>query len=191
MVDLIDRVETTRFLGAEFLAWLWFKSELDGGRLEVPSGAFELVFESPLQLVDWVVETESATLKGKSPTEAPEANMALREGKLPRKVVLLFTFGSEETRLTFDSKKFAMSGVKLPAVMSTEDADEGFFERMRLLDHVDAVLRELYAEFLRLRLSPLWESELLGVIREWVRGKLTITPRAYSGLLARATRGKK
>jgi hypothetical protein len=35
-MDLVDLIVEKRFLGQEFLAWLWFKSEERGGSVEVP-----------------------------------------------------------------------------------------------------------------------------------------------------------
>jgi hypothetical protein len=95
--------------------------------------------------------------------------------------------GQEEYVFGFNAQTFGLSGVKLTEVL-TEEADERFYERMRLLEQLEAALNDLYAEFLTVRLSSLWNKELLPFLRAWVKGKETLTPRQYAGLLKRAER---
>jgi hypothetical protein len=186
-VDLVDRIETTRFLGSEFLTWLWFKIELFEGTLEVGElGSAEVWMDTSLLLAGWVDEGEKIALRGAAPSSSPEAAEALRQGKVPHKVSLrVIVGGSEEYVFAFDARRFAVSGVKIPAVL-TEATDEQFYERMRLLEQLDALLVTLYDEFLVLRLSPLWEAELAPAMREWVRGREALSSRAYTALLQRA-----
>ena len=35
-MDLVDLIEEKKFLGQEFLAWLWYKSEERGGAVDIP-----------------------------------------------------------------------------------------------------------------------------------------------------------
>ncbi len=186
-MDLVDRIETTRFLGSEFLAWLWFKIELFEGTLEIGElGAVEVWLDTTLQLVGWVDEGEKVTLRGAAPSSTPEASEALRQGKVPQRASLrLIVGGKEEYVFTFNGRAFSISGVKIPAVL-TDATDEQFYERMRLLEQLDQAIVSLYEEFIVLRLSPLWESEVAPAMREWVRGKESLTPRAYAGLVQRA-----
>ena len=59
---------------------------------------------------------------------------------------------------------------------------------MRLLEQLEATLADLYTEFLTFRLSSIWHKEPLPALRAWVKGKETLTPRQYAGLLKRAER---
>ncbi len=186
-MDLVDRIETTRFLGSEFLTWLWFKIELFEGTLEVGElGACEVWLDTTLSLAGWVDEGEKMTLRGAAPSSTPEATEALRQGKVPHRVSLrLIVGGSEEYVLSFNGRTFSVSGVKIPAVL-TETTDDQLYERMRLLEQLDQAIVTLYDEFILLRLSALWEGEIAPAMREWVRGKETLTQRAYAGVLQRA-----
>ncbi|MFC1641414.1 hypothetical protein ACFL5O_01810 [Myxococcota bacterium] len=185
-MDLVDRIETTRFLGPEFLTWLWHKVELFEGGFELGSlGAAELWFDTQVVLAAWKDYSEQVALRGAAPSSSPEAAEALRQGKVPVKARLRLTVGGEEYVLVFDARTFAISGIKLPEIL-TENSEERFLERMRLLEQLDQAIGELFDEFLCLRLSSLWESELAVAIRDWVRGKESLTTRAYQGLLRRA-----
>ncbi len=185
-MDLVDRIETTRFLGPEFLAWLWYKIELFEGGFELGSlGAAEVWLDTQVTLAAWKDYGEQIALRGTAPSSSPEAAEALRQGKVPVKARLRLTVNGEEYALALDARNFALSGIKIPEIL-TEDSEERFYERMRLLEQVDQAVCELYDEFLCLRLSPLWEAELAPHIRDWVKGKETLSTRAYQALLKRA-----
>jgi hypothetical protein len=187
-MDLVERIETTRFLGNEFLTWLWFKCELYDSVLDIGDHArCELAFENSLQLISCEVADEKLALRCGAPTSSPEASEALRQGKWPSRAILRLVMGQEEFVFGFNAQTFALSGVKLTEVL-TEEADERFYERMRLLEQLEAALNDLYAEFLTVRLSSLWNKELLPVLRAWVKGRETLTTRQYAGLLKRAER---
>ncbi len=185
-MDLVDRIETTRFLGSEFLTWLWYKIELFGGALDLgEQGVAELIIDNQVNLASWVDEKEKVALRGATPSTSPEASEALRNAKVPQRVALRLTLNSEEFVLAFNGPKFSMSGVKLPQVLP-EDSEERFHERMRLLELLDNVIGALYDEYLLLRLSPLWAEELAPAMREWVKGHEALSTRAYGGMLKRA-----
>lgn len=195
-MDLVDRIDTTRFLGSEFLTWLWFKIELFEGSLalgEEPIGehrSCDVWLDTQVVLASWTDDSEKATLRGAAPSSTPEAAEALKQGKIPQKVALRLMLGTEEYAFTFNAKPFSVSGVKLPQVLK-EESDEAFLERMRLLEQLDDVIGALYEEFLLFRLSPLWEAELLPGIRAWVKGVDGLSPQAYAALLDRAQRAHK
>ena len=50
-MNLADLIETRRFLGSEFMMWLWFKSETHDGLMDVAGhGAIEVVYDDRLVL---------------------------------------------------------------------------------------------------------------------------------------------
>jgi len=51
-----------------------------------------------------------------------------------------------------------------------DEQHEAFYERMNLTREVEGLLEALYAEFLALRLSPVWGAEVLPMMRAWARG---------------------
>ena len=190
-MDIVDRIETTRFLGSEFLTWLWFKIELFEGSLEIGElGSCELWFDTTLVMAGWTDEGEKLSLRGAAPSSTAEASEALRQGKVPHKASLRLVVGAEEYVFTFNARTFAVSGVKIPAVVQ-EEIDERFYERMRLLEQLDDAISTLYDEFMLLRLAPLWESDLVPALRDWVRGKESMSTRSYSGLVQRALSQRK
>jgi hypothetical protein len=171
-MDLVDRIETTRFLGGEFVLWLWFSRDVLAGAMELPGqGMVEVALESSLLLVDPLTDTERVTVRGFDPLGSLEAEHALLVGKLPRKVGLRLVFEQNEWVATLDAATFALSGVKLPTLLS-QGEEEHFHERMRFLEQLHDLVQGLYRKFLGVRLSPQWESTLLPAMRLWLRGEV-------------------
>ncbi len=189
-MDLVDRIETTRFLGVEFLTWLWFKVELFDGTFELDDGRHvDVWFDSRLVLALCAAPTEKTALSGMAPSTGAEATAALQQGKLPVKAALRVIADECEFAFTFDAMRFALSGVRMPEVTAAE-TEERFLERMLLLEKLDGVWGGLYDEFLALRLCDVWEDELVPAMRHWVEGKLSLSPRTYATLLDRSVRTK-
>jgi hypothetical protein len=189
-MDLVDRIETTRFLGGEFVLWLWFSRDVLAGALDLPGqGKVEIALESSLLLVDPLTDTERVTVRGFDPLGSLEAEHALLVGKLPRKVGLRLVFEQNEWVATLDAATFVLSGVKLPALLS-EGEEEHFHERMRLLEQLHDLVQGLYRYFLGVRLSPQWEATLLPAMRLWLRGEV-MERKEYQALHAPAASGKR
>jgi hypothetical protein len=189
-MDLVDRIETTRFLGGEFVLWLWFSRDVQDGVLAIPGqGLVEISLESTLILVDPLEVKERVTIRGRDPLSSLEAEHALLQGKLPRQVGLRFTFDQNEWVATLDAASFALSGVKLPTLLS-EGEEENFHERMRFLEQLHDLVQGLYRHFLLARLSPQWEGGLLPAMQRWLRGEV-LDSETYDALHAAAPAPKR
>src|SRR6185312_8822509 len=130
-MNLVDLIEKRRFLGREFLVFLWFESEILDGRVVAGNfGAVELRLEGQITLS---ADKEQAKLKGVSPSLEPEAHQALRQGKLPSQARMRVTAGDLEYAFVFNADTLALSGIKIPNVVKDE-VDEQFYERMYLVE---------------------------------------------------------
>lgn len=175
-MDLVDSIERGRFVGREFLVWLWFESEIFEGTLETRAeGSFELWPEAAITLV---AEKEQSRLKGAIPSAEPEAAEALRQGKLPTQAKMRLIKDGLEYALTFTADGLTLSGVRIPATLK-EETDEQFEERMDLVEKLDRLFGSLYTDFLALRLGAAWEQHVAPAIRAWIRDDGTIDIGAY------------
>ncbi|AKT43716.1 hypothetical protein [Chondromyces crocatus] len=167
-MDLVDLIEKRRFLGREFLLWLWFQGDLRENRFDVEDfGPCDIQLEGQLTLTQ---EKEQSRLKGAIPSAAPEAREALRQGKLPTQARMRIERGELTFTFVLQSDSLALSGVRIPAQVKEEE-DERFYERMYLVEELEAMLGALYSEFLAQRLSTSWEQTVAPAIRAWVRGE--------------------
>jgi len=219
-VNLADRIEKRRFIGREFLLWLWFESELFEATLATARhGSFGLWIEGQLVLS---AGSETTRIKGSYPTGAREAKEGLLVGKLPELAGIHLSWREQDFQFVLRAERLAVSGLKLPTVLGgaederpvslapsrpvrkrrgpddgreEEHADhEAFYERMTLTREVEALLETLYADFLNLRMVAVWNDEVVPFMRTWVEGKSKIDPERYRALrnaaLAKPPRAK-
>ncbi len=168
-MNLADLIETRRFLGSEFMMWLWFKSETHDGFMEVDGhGPVEVVYDDRLVLEAYLAETERNTLKGGSPAYSAEAKVALQHGKRVSRAKLRVIKDGREWTFAFKAEGMDFSSVKIPSVLSKEE-EEKFYERMYLLEELEEIVDALYAEFLSIRLDDeLWHHRMVPAMRKWV-----------------------
>jgi hypothetical protein len=164
-MDLVDRVETTRFLGGEFLLWLWYLQETN----EQPAsgGPFAVVM-APLRLAEALSPAENVVVHGRNACGSAEARQALRQGKLPTKAGLLLERDGESYTLSLDANRWAISGLKLPEPEERNAEDDRLGYRMELLERVEDWIEMLFADFLKFRLAEDWEQTTLPRLQAWI-----------------------
>lgn len=167
-MDLIDLIETRRFLGNEFLMWLWFKTETHDGLLEIGEhGTVEVVFDDSMVLEAYLAETERNTLKGGAPAYSPEAKVALRHGKRVSRAKIRVIKDGREWVFTLKAEGMDFSSVNIPAVLSRKE-DEKFYERMYLVEELEEIFEDLYQEFIFLRVHENWHEKMVPAMKEWI-----------------------
>jgi hypothetical protein len=148
-------VETHGFLGEEFLTWLWFKWETEGGEFTLPGGRIVgIAIDDFLTFAALTEDETEQTLRRGLPTRTEEARTALRQGHRLRKARLLIAEGERQWTATIDAPSLTLGGVKLP-----EDAEECESEIDRTADRaanwlaLHEIVQALYRLFLKDRLA--------------------------------------
>jgi hypothetical protein len=188
---LAERVEENRFAGREFLLWLWFESVLFETNL-APTGepTCALWLETRLTLS---FEKDESVLKSATPGAAPEAREALRQGKLPREARLRLTTGEREFAWLFRADTLALANLAVPAELKKDDeVHEVLYERMRLVEQLEATLGALWSDFLALRLSDAWDGAVVPALMAFAHDE-EVDEAAYTGAKRRVLvkRGRK
>ena len=175
--SLAELVETRRFFGREFLAWLWYRTELLSTELRIEAfGAAEVWLEKQIVLESQnEAGKERSTLTGVAPSGSKEARMAMRAAKLPVRAKLAVRRAEQDWSLGFDADAFAFSSVKIPALL-TGEGDDPFHERMQLLEEIEAAMLSLYREFLLVRVKPSFGLETLPAMHGWLVEDVTPAP---------------
>ncbi|MCE9571751.1 MAG: hypothetical protein K8W52_01210 [Deltaproteobacteria bacterium] len=121
-MQLVDLIEKRRFVGREFLLWLWLESELGDATLSTAEhGSFGLWIESKLVLS---AGKESTRITAPMPGQGREAKEALRRGQLPQTATLHIALGEDETSLTLEAESFAVRGLKLKTLLDAAGDDD-------------------------------------------------------------------
>ena len=121
-MDLVDLMVEKRFLGQEFLTWLWWKSEERGGSVELEGqGDIIVVFEKHMLLEYGEADYNERLVCSGLQTELKEARTGLRTGKKLEQARLQIVKDEREYNLTLGATFFEFRNVKLP---KTEAADQ-------------------------------------------------------------------
>jgi recombination associated protein RdgC len=194
--DLSER----SFLGRDFLTWLWFRCEVEGGEFELDGGPTAVLVEDALALVSVDEDGSVMTLRKGSPTARPEAASALAAGMALKKARLVVARGPREWQFALDGDTLDVSSLKTP---SPEDAEAGpaseegatpedsaapeakktrkasedealdeLAEKLASADEARDVVEALYRQFLDVRLTKDWERVELPRMQSWVGTKL-------------------
>lgn len=157
-------------IGQDFLTWLLYLSEAEGGLLQTNEqlgGEYGFAIDGPLLFVaDGKGALESVIRKG-LPTQSAEAQAALDVGKKLKQAKLIFGRGDDIWQFTFDAETFAIRSLKLPQGEKL-DKDSEFQERMLNIGMLRDVLQFLFEKFVTILQSPEKSEKLRGKIKSWL-----------------------
>src|SRR3954447_6441950 len=121
-MQLSERIEQRRFVGREFLLFLWFESEIFDATLSTKEhGSFGLWIERQLVLS---AGKEVTRIKGATPANHREAKEALLRGKLPEVAGLHLSWREQDTNFVLKAEHMALSGLSLPTVLGGAEEEE-------------------------------------------------------------------
>jgi len=176
-MDLVDLMAEKRFLGQEFLTWLWFKSEERGGAVYLENSAtdVEVVFEKHILLESGEGESYEKLICQGLQAELQEARTGLAMGKKIEQARIMLIRDDHEFHFSLKGSLFEFRSVRLPKTMTgAEEGDAPEATEGRLLDRIglfEICLRtvdELFHMFLKRRVGHEWPSELTG-LRNWIK----------------------
>ena len=164
---VMQRIETTRFLGPEFLLYLWVRNELANTSLRLRDSDYNVWLDQQLTLESPLDKNERVTVRGMAPADGSEAREAVRAQKLPVRARIVLQSNERDFAIGLVAPRLGIAGAKVPAVL-TQDASEGFVERMHLVEELFAVLDTLYRTFLFERLGESWKAAWEPAIAAWL-----------------------
>ena len=134
MLDVSISYNRYKFLGYEFLTWLWFMMETDQESL--------LSVQNDIVFIDvgnrLVLENrhtgavETITIKGDD-AGLEEARLALKKGAMVSEINMFFKSGEQKWQFTLKGESFHISSLKIPEtgpVEKEEDWEGAVLERM-------------------------------------------------------------
>lgn len=184
--ELIERIETTRFLGPELLLWIWLRQELFSEPVALGElGQAEVWLDRKLMFEHILDRAERVAVRGAQPSGSPEAREAVRNMKLPVSSRLVLRLEQQDFALDFNAPRYLIGGGAIPALLK-EEGDDAFLERTALIEKLTQLLDALFAAFLRERLSPAWTKAWQPALVAWVDGENV--PASVLKELAAATR---
>ncbi len=170
-MDRLNLVQNKRFLGREFLTWLWFQSEKNLGVFSLKDEKnIELWIDNKIILEsDDTENIERVSCHGEN-TEMYEARQALSQGKKVVQAAFKLSIDENEWRFTLDDCWLNFKTCKTPKIAydKKEDPEGLFFEKTFLLQEAIRVVEELFLQFVKIRLCPDWPQKHLPFLQEWI-----------------------
>ncbi|MFO7559693.1 MAG: hypothetical protein R6X10_12740 [Desulfobacterales bacterium] len=173
MLDVSVSYNRYKFLGYEFLTWLWFildegknqpiKIQNDPVLLEVDN---RIVLENSLNNM-----TESVTIKGDG-AGLEEAKLSLQKGGVVTECSFLLKTAGQEWRFCIKGENLTISSLKPPETgrIEKKDDEEGcVLEKYYLYEKVVVVVESLYNRFIKLRISKNWETDTVPRLKKWIK----------------------
>lgn len=172
MLDIAVAYNRYRFLGNEFLTWLWFLIENDLSIIHHCDPDFAaLEMGNRLVLENRLANgLETITIKGDA-AGLEEALLALRKGASITEMNLIYKSGVLQWQFSLKGESLSFSGLKLPesgSMESTDDMEGLVLEKLYLYEKPFELVDQLFSRFIKLRLTPKWLQEIIPRMRQWM-----------------------
>ena len=158
--------ENFDYLGNEFLMWLWWKWETDSTVMDLADESeVSGMFARTLSLDCPEGESGKESISAESPVALPEANLAIRMGKLPRKAGMTLVRNAQQYDLTLIAESFGIGGCKISFPGETNSLDRE--DRIESVRQIGETLDLLFEAFLDQRIGKKWKAETKKM-RDWL-----------------------
>jgi hypothetical protein len=171
MQDIAVAYNRYKFLGNEFLTWLWFIIETDQNRLhQYDPDLLSLNIGNRMVLENTRNNAkETVTIKGQD-ADLEEGLLALKKGSVVTEIHLSYKAGDQHWQFNLKGESLNISNLKLPEtgpVETPEDFEGAVIEKTYLIEKVIGLVNNLFSHFIKLRVSNEWRSQTVSRIRKW------------------------
>ncbi len=173
MLDIAVSYNRYKFLGNEFLTWLWFVIEKESQLVDTPDKdpvlltiGNRITFENRLS----EDSSETITIKGDD-AGLEEGVISLRKGSLVTELNLVLKTGDQEWRFNVKGESLNLSTIKHPetAPIETKQDHEGaVLEKIYLYGKAEDFIDHMFKKFIRLRIGSEWNNDILPRMRAWI-----------------------
>jgi len=172
MLDISFAYSRYKFLGNEFLTWLWFIVENDMERLQkIEKDLVYLNIGNRIVLENKINDAvETITILGDD-AGLEEGIISLGKGAVVTEINLLYKSGDNEWRFTIKGESMNISNLKTPEtaiVESSEEIEGMVLEKAYLYERATELIDNLFNEFIKLRVSGKWTESIVPNIRKWI-----------------------
>jgi hypothetical protein len=172
MLDIAVSYNRYKFLGHEYLTWLWFSIEMDVDNLK------KLIPEmTSLDIGNHIVlenntnkAGEKITIKGDD-ADLKEGILSLAKGALVTELQLIYKAENQEWLFTIKGESLSFFNLKLPQtgpLESKEDVDGLVLEKTYLTEKLVQNMDNLYMAFVQIRVTSSWHDVVVPKIKAWI-----------------------
>lgn len=156
------------FIGRDFLTWMWYFQEVEGGIFNVErQGAWGVMVDGPLTFIGEASNALESVVRKGLPTTSAEAKAALTVGKKLKQAKVTFARANEVWSFTFDAENFMYRSLSLPPGEELDPASH-FQERVMLLHDFREAFFTLFKRYLDQVMNDEKREQLQKKIQKWV-----------------------
>jgi hypothetical protein len=172
MLDVAIAYNRYRFLGNEFLTWLWYTLENRSAQLvEIDADLISLEIGNRMVLENRRSEgLETITIKGDD-AGLEEGLLALKKGALVTEMNLIYRSGDNNWQFNLKGESLNISSFKTPETGGTqtnEDVEGAILEKIYLYEKVILFIEGAFRHFVRLRISEDWDKKMITQLKQWI-----------------------
>ena len=172
MLDLAVAYNRYRFLGDEFITWLWFLIDTDQNAFrEIDPDCTELEIGSRVVLENRQKKSlERISIRGDD-AGLEEGRLALKKGALLTELSLIFKTGEHQWQFSLKGESLNLSNLKTPGPAlppSAEEMESFILEKSEQLNKITNFIELAFKAFMRVRVSNKWENKMVPNIKKWI-----------------------
>ena len=172
MIDIATAYNRYKFLGHEFLTWLWYLIEDGGHQLGQPDPppillalGKRIVLENPRE-----DHAEKITIKGDY-ANFEAGILPLRQGSLvtelsmeAKSAEMTWTFNLKGESLSVSNMKISTTG----PIESLDDVEGAVLEKVYSLEKILQFIDTLFERFIKMRVAKDWDERVVPQMRDWI-----------------------
>jgi len=174
MLDIATAYNKYKFLGTDYLTWIWFLIETDQNisLLVNSKDAITLEVGNSIVLENKLGDKskEKITIKGDQ-AGLEEGTTALKKGAYVTQINLICKINKDEYRFTIKGESFNITGLKTPKtnLSNKKDEIEGLvLEKTFYCFNIFNVIDTLFLKYIEKRTADDWKTKELQDIKNWV-----------------------
>jgi len=174
MLDVAVSYNRYKFLGHEFLTWLWFVIDNEIKLLEKTIG-----HNSRLEIGNRIVfenrsdenTTEKITIKGDD-AGLEEGLLSLKKGAMVTELNIVYKIAEKRWQFTIKGENFHITQIKIPdspTIETGHDTENIVLVKAELCEKMFIIIDSLYDRFIKLRISDNWKNNVVPKMKKWMR----------------------
>jgi hypothetical protein len=172
MIDIAVAYNRFRFLGLEFLTWLWFIVETDQNYLlQKHEGSNSINVGNFVTLENRHGGTiEIVSIRGDD-AGLEEGRLALKKGAMVAEINLLLSCDNQNWQFTLKGESLNIGNLKIPEtgpIDTRDDLEGAILEKCYLFDKVVQFVNLAFYDFINLRVSESWKKIQVPKIKKWI-----------------------
>lgn len=173
MLDVSVAYDRYKFLGHEFLTWLWFIMDVDQTSIvKTNKDMVSLEMDNRIVLENSLDDrVENIRIKGDD-AGLEEAKISLQKGGVVTELNFSFKSGDHEWKFNVKGESLNISSLKSPEtgkIEKNDDIEGAVLEKIYLYEKVVSLVENLYNQFIYLRISNKWDVDIVPRIKKWIK----------------------